>query len=125
MVKDLAGVAGSVGVEVVMEVHNEKDLMENLHPEIDVIGVNNRDLKTFSVSIENSIRLGEKIPGSFMKISESGINHPGSIVELRKHGYQGFLIGEYFMQYSRPEKRCAAFIQKIKELEKENLTEKE
>ena len=116
--KSLAGFAKSLGLEVLMEIHDEQELLENLHDKIDIIGVNNRDLKTFSVSIQNSIRLGEKIPGSYLKISESGIGNPATLVELRKHGYNGFLIGEYFMQYSRPEKRCAAFIQKVREMEK-------
>lgn len=115
----LAGFARSLGLEVLMEVHNEQELAENLHPEIDIIGVNNRDLKTFEVSIQNSVDLAKKIPQTYMKISESGISDPASIMELKKYGFKGFLIGEYFMKQSRPEKQCAAFIQKIREMEKE------
>jgi indole-3-glycerol phosphate synthase len=117
--KKLAVFARSLGLEVLMEVHNEEELRINLHTEIDIIGVNNRDLKTFEVSIRNSIHLADKIPASYMKISESGISDPAAILELRKYGFQGFLMGEYFMQHSRPEKQCAAFIQKIREKEKE------
>lgn len=117
--KKLAIFARSLGLEVLMEVHNEMELKENLHPEIDIIGVNNRDLKTFEVSIQNSIRLADVIPSSFMKISESGISDPDTIIELRTFGFRGFLIGEYFMHRSRPEKQCAAFIQRIREKENE------
>jgi indole-3-glycerol phosphate synthase len=115
--KQLAGFAKSLGLEVLMEIHDEKEMNENLYDEIDIIGVNNRNLNTFEVSIQNSLILGEKIPGSFMKISESGISNPGSILELRKNGFDGFLIGEYFMHHSRPEKCCAEFIQNIREME--------
>ncbi len=117
--KRLALFARSLGLEVLMEVHNEEELRNNLHPEIDLIGVNNRNLKTFEVSISNSIGLADKIPPSYMKISESGISDPSAILELKKYGFQGFLIGEYFMQHSRPERQCAAFIQKIREMDKE------
>jgi indole-3-glycerol phosphate synthase len=116
-IRSLAAFARSLGMEVLMEIHNEAELKNNLHPEINIIGVNNRDLKTFEVSIRNSIRLADQIPSSFMKISESGISDPDAIIDLKKNGYQGFLIGEYFMQHSRPEKQCAAFIQKIWEKE--------
>jgi len=115
--KKLATVAKSLGLEVLMEVHNEEELKDNLIEEIDIIGVNNRDLKTFNVTIYNSIKLAKKIPDRYLKISESGISDPDSILELKKYGYNGFLIGEYFMQHSRPEKQCAEFIQKIYELE--------
>lgn len=117
--KKLAKFARSLGLEVLMEVHSEKELSENLHPEIDIIGINNRDLKTFEVSIRHSIRLADLIPSSFMKISESGISDPDAIMELRKYGFRGFLIGEYFMQHSRPEKQCADLIQRIRERENE------
>jgi indole-3-glycerol phosphate synthase len=117
--KELAGFARTLGLEVLMEVHNEPELMGNLHQEIDIIGVNNRDLKTFKVSVRTSIELSGKIPGQYMKISESGISSPSSVLELRQCGYQGFLIGEYFMDHSRPEKRCGEFIHKIREMEKD------
>jgi indole-3-glycerol phosphate synthase len=116
-IKKLASKAKSLGMEVLMEVHNEEELKNNLHEEIDIIGVNNRDLKSFHVTIETSITLAEKIPGTYLKISESGINHPHSIIELRKNGFDGFLIGEYFMKNSRPEKSCEEFIRQIRELD--------
>ena len=111
---ELALFAKSFGLEVLMEVHNEDELRSHLNDNLDVIGVNNRNLKTFEVNIETSIRLAESIPDQFVKISESGISKPETVIKLKKHGFQGFLIGEYFMSHGRPGAACAEFIQKIK-----------
>jgi len=101
-----------------MEVHNREELKSHLNEHLDVVGVNNRNLKTFEVSIETSKSLADSIPDQFVKISESGINSPKTVIELMKFGYQGFLIGEYFMSHSRPGAACAEFIDKIKNLQK-------
>lgn len=110
---ELALFAKSFGLEVLMEVHNEEELKSHLNENLDVVGVNNRNLKTFEVDIETSIGLAESIPDQFVKISESGISKPESVIKLMKHGFQGFLIGEHFMSHSRPGAACAEFIQKI------------
>jgi indole-3-glycerol phosphate synthase len=120
-VKSLSVFAKSLGLEVLLEVHDENELEQNILDSVDMIGVNNRNLKTFEVSIETSKRLGALIPQSFVKVSESGINNPEAVVDLKQHGFQGFLIGETFMQDSRPEKACALFIEKLKQLESENV----
>ncbi len=112
--KELASFAKSFGLEVLMEVHNLEELTTHVNEHLDVVGVNNRNLKTFEVNIETSIELAKSIPDQFVKISESGINNPESVIKLMKHGFQGFLIGEYFMSHSRPGAACAEFIQKIK-----------
>lgn len=112
--KELASFAKSFGLEVLMEVHNLEELTTHLNEHLDVVGVNNRNLKTFEVNIETSIELAKSIPKQFVKISESGINNPETVINLMKHGFQGFLIGEYFMSHSRPGGACAEFIQKIK-----------
>lgn len=116
--KSLAKFAKSLGLEVLMEVHNEEELKGHLNEHLDIVGVNNRDLKTFEVSEETSIKLVEGIPNDFVKISESGISNPETVVRLKNHGFQGFLIGEYFMSHSRPGAACAEFIRKIKKVEK-------
>jgi len=113
----LAKFAKSVGLEVLMEVHNGEELKSHLNDHLDVVGVNNRDLKTFNVSVETSINLVAAIPDRFVKISESGISDPETVVRLKKHGYQGFLIGEHFMSHSRPGAACGEFIQKVKKLQ--------
>ena len=111
---ELALFARSFGLEVLMEAHNEEELNSHLNDNVDVVGVNNRNLKTFEVNIETSIGLAESIPDQFVKISESGISKHETVIKLKKHGFQGFLIGEYFMSHGRPGAACAEFIQKIK-----------
>ncbi len=111
---ELAQFAKTFGLEVLMEVHNEEELKSHLNEHLDVVGVNNRNLKTFEVSIDTSIQLAGTIPDQFVKISESGISNPDTVVQLMGHGFQGFLIGEYFMVHDRPGAACAEFIQKIK-----------
>jgi len=112
-VKLLAGFAQSLQLEVLLEVHNENEL-EVLNETIDLVGVNNRNLKDFSVDINTSIQLSELIPKDFIKISESGISNPATIIELRKYGFKGFLIGENFMKTERPEIACKSFIDELK-----------
>ena len=113
---ELARFAKSLGLEVLMEVHNKEELEKHMNDSLDVVGVNNRDLKTFNVSVDTSIELSELIPNKFVKISESGISQPETVVKLMDHGFQGFLIGEYFMSHSRPGAACAEFIKKIKKI---------
>ena len=118
-IRRLAAFAKSMDLEVLMEIHDRSELNKNLHDEIDIIGVNNRNLKTFKVDISTSIELAEEIPDRYIKISESGISNPESVMKLRKKGFDGFLIGEYFMRHSRPEQACAEFIEHIRKLETE------
>ncbi len=110
---DLARFARSLQLEILMEVHNEKELQDNLEAEVDLIGVNNRDLKSFITDINISKRLAELIPDTAVKVSESGIENTDTIIELKKYGYQGFLMGQNFMQHSRPEKACKEFIDEL------------
>ena len=112
--RDLAKFAKSLGLEVLMEVHNGDELSSHLNEYLDVVGVNNRDLKTFNVSIDTSLNLVDSIPDQFVKISESGISKPDTVLRLMSHGFQGFLMGEYFMSHSRPGAACAEFIKSIK-----------
>jgi indole-3-glycerol phosphate synthase len=115
--KQLAAFAKSLKMEVLLEVHNEEELNTSINEHVDMVGVNNRNLKTFDVSIQTSLKLAKLIPDNFIKVSESGISNPETILELKQNGFQGFLIGENFMQYGRPEKACATFIEKLNELE--------
>jgi indole-3-glycerol phosphate synthase len=80
--------------------------------------VNNRDLKTFEVNTKTSYELSQLIPNDFIKISESGIEEATTVFALRKAGYQGFLIGEYFMRQSDPAAACERFIQSVRNYEK-------
>jgi indole-3-glycerol phosphate synthase len=101
-ISDLSEKAHQLGLEVLLEVHNAQELEESIGEHIDIIGVNNRNLKTFETSIETSIDLSELIPASFVKISESGLKDADTIVKLYQHGYKGFLIGETFMKTANP-----------------------
>jgi indole-3-glycerol phosphate synthase len=109
--------AHSLGLEVLLEVHDETELKNNAAAGVDVIGVNNRDLKTFRVGIETSKRLASLIPSDVIKISESGIASIEAIVELKTFGFKGFLMGQTFMQNSRPEHAAMEFMNELKRVE--------
>lgn len=110
----MSSFAHTFGLEVLLEVHNEEELKGSLDAGADLIGVNNRDLKTFELSIEISKRLAHLIPSSIVKVSESGIESIQAILDLKKFGYEGFLMGQNFMQHSRPEVACKEFIDDLK-----------
>ncbi|MCF6241042.1 MAG: indole-3-glycerol phosphate synthase TrpC [Bacteroidales bacterium] len=114
-VKEFAELAHSLGLQVLLEVHNENELSV-LCEAIDMLGVNNRNLKDFSVNIQTSINLAKKIPDELVKISESGLSKPENIIELRKYGFQGFLMGENFMKTANPAKTCSNFINELQKL---------
>ena len=100
-------------MEVLLEVHNEEEL-KVVNDNVDVVGVNNRNLKDFKVDIQTSVDLATKIPSRFLKISESGISDIESIKMLKKHGYQGFLIGENFMKTEDPGEAMREFVKGLK-----------
>jgi indole-3-glycerol phosphate synthase len=112
-VKTLASTAKNLGLEVLLEIHNEEEL-EHICEEVDIVGVNNRNLKTFEVSIETSVYLAGLIPTDKIKISESGISDAKTIQELKKYDYKGFLIGENFMKAPDPAIAFAAFVEQLK-----------
>lgn len=114
--RELAQFAKGLGLEVLCEIHDRKEI-DKLCPEVDVVGVNNRNLQDFSVSIQRSIDLYPALPTEMLKISESGIEDPHAIVDLKKTGYDGFLIGTYFMRDAEPGKRCREFIERVRRLE--------
>lgn len=110
----LATFAHSLGLEVLLEVHDEAELEQSGGVDADLIGVNNRSLKTFEVSVDVSKRLAPMIPNGKVKVSESGLSDPAVIGELKKFGYEGFLIGETFMKHGRPEEMAMEFIRQIR-----------
>ncbi|MDA3905067.1 MAG: indole-3-glycerol phosphate synthase TrpC [Bacteroidales bacterium] len=114
--RKLAQFANGLGLEVLLEVHNEAELQKHPNEYVNIIGVNNRNLKTFEVDIQTSVQLSDMIPDNFLKISESGISSPTAIHRLINAGFNGFLVGEYFMQSPKPHLKCNALIQSVKEL---------
>lgn len=105
--------AHDLDMEVLFEIHSEEEAL--LCPkEVDIVGVNNRNLKTFTVDLEQSIRLISKIPQGALAISESGINSVEDIQKLKKHGFKGFLMGERFMREEEPAQAFKAFVEQLK-----------
>jgi len=109
-IKQFSELAKSLNLDVLLEVHNEEELHKSIMPSLDMLGVNNRNLKTFEVSLDTSKNLSDLIPKDFVKVSESGISNIEAIKELQPYGYQGFLIGENFMKTENPGKSATEFI---------------
>lgn len=99
--KQLASKAKELGLEVLLEVHTREEL-DHICDEVDMVGVNNRNLKTFEVSTELSVELASLIPDRFVKVSESGISDVSTVKLLMGHGFRGFLMGENFMKEKDP-----------------------
>lgn len=112
-IKDLSEFAQSLGLEVLLEVHNEEELHKSIMPSLNLIGVNNRNLKTFEVNLSYSKELANLIPNEFVKVSESGISNIASVKELQAYGYKGFLIGENFMKTDNAGLAASEFIEQL------------
>jgi indole-3-glycerol phosphate synthase len=111
-IKSFATLAASLGLEVLLEVH-EKEELQKADVSQHLIGINNRNLKTFEVNLDHSIALASELPKEVVKIAESGISKPEDVIMLRQHGFHGFLMGEHFMKESRPEIACKKFIDSL------------
>lgn len=111
-VKEFAAYANSIGLESILEVHNEEEL-GHCCDEVSMVGVNNRNLKTFELDINTSLQLIDKIPPGKPAIAESGISSVESIVTLRNAGFKGFLIGENFMKEEQPGKAFEEFVNNL------------
>ncbi|MEM9837244.1 MAG: indole-3-glycerol phosphate synthase TrpC [Bacteroidota bacterium] len=116
LLDQLATTAKSLGLEVLCEIHDEAEIAK-ISPAVDIVGVNNRNLKDFSVSISQSLRIGELLPPQFLKISESGIEDAQSIIRLKQAGFGGFLIGTYFMRQPDPAAALASFIAEVRRID--------
>ena len=112
-IKYLSEFAKGLNLEVLLEVHNEEELQKSIMPSLDMLGVNNRNLKTFEVSLDISKTLSALIPNDFVKVSESGISNIEAIKELQPYGYKGFLIGENFMKTDDAGESAKEFIEKL------------
>ncbi|MEL6590740.1 MAG: indole-3-glycerol phosphate synthase TrpC, partial [Bacteroidota bacterium] len=111
--KSLAAFAHSLGLQVLMEVHDEAELQGSLNEHLDLVGINNRNLKDFTVDINTSLQLVDQIPNEFVKVAESGISDPKEVIRLQEAGFQGFLMGQRFMETSQPEKACKRFVESL------------
>ena len=106
-------IAHELGMEVLLELHDESEI-DKIDLEVDIIGVNNRNLKDFKVDLERSLQLLDKLPAKAVKISESGLTDPETVDFLRQYGFQGFLMGENFMKSADPSSACFDFISNLK-----------
>ncbi|WP_185852338.1 indole-3-glycerol phosphate synthase TrpC [Blattabacterium cuenoti] len=111
-ISNFSKIAKNIDLEVIIEIHNEFEI-EKITDNLDIVGINNRNLQTFIVDYNNCLRLSSKIPNNYVKIAESGINNVNHILKLRKQGFKGFLIGEYFMKKKDPGKVCKYFIKSL------------
>jgi len=111
--KNYGQLATDLGLEVLYEVHSQEDL-DKIELSNKIIGINNRNLKTFEVDLEHSIVLANQIPDTCIKVSESGISDPRIITGLKEYGFQGFLIGENFMKTGDPGLASQEFISQIR-----------
>ena len=114
-IKTFSRLAKSLNLDVLLEVHNEEELQKSIMPSLDMLGVNNRNIKSFEVSLDTSKKLSQLIPNDFVKVSESGISNIEAIKELQPFGYKGFLIGENFMKTENAGKSAEEFINKLNE----------
>ena len=110
--KILAKAARDMVLVVLMEIHNAEEL-EKINDYVDIVGVNNRNLKTMQVDVETSVKLSKLIPEQFLKISESGLSDAETIRHLKSHGFRGFLMGETFMTTNNPGETCRKLISEL------------
>lgn len=115
-IEQLTAVAKALHLEVLLEVHNQSELEKFVLPEVDMIGVNNRNLETFEVSLDVSKSLSRYIPDDFVKVSGGGISKAEEVSELESYGYKGFLIGEHFMKTDAFYFKIREFVQQVKKL---------
>jgi indole-3-glycerol phosphate synthase len=112
-VKQLARTAKNIGLEILLELHDERE-SDHICDETELIGINNRNLKTFQVDIEKSLRMAEMVPVEKIKVAESGINSVENIILFKENGFKGFLIGEHFMKEPDPGKVFQEFVLRLK-----------
>jgi indole-3-glycerol phosphate synthase len=109
-IRKLAAMAAGYGMAALVEVHDERELAKALDAGAGIVGVNNRDLTTFEVTLETSLRLAQHIPSGVLKVSESGIRTARDIERLREAGYQAFLVGEHLMKSADPAEAVRALL---------------
>lgn len=111
-VKNFTDAAHNLGLEVLLELHGENELNHVYH-KVNMVGINNRNLKTFEVDIEQSIRMANNLGKDFIKVAESGISHIETLKHFSANGFQAFLIGENFMKTANPAQSCKEFIEQL------------
>ncbi len=111
-VRTLTSLAHDLKLEVLLEIHSEKEL-DYCDIDVDMVGVNNRDLGTFHTDVQHSFDIAAKLPSDVLKVSESGIGNPDTVRRLRQAGFRGFLMGEHFMKQADPGAELRRFIEAV------------
>lgn len=107
LMQDLAGQALELGMDVLVEVHNAPELERGLALQTPMIGINNRNLRSFETSLDTTLALLPMIPDGVTVVTESGIQHPEDVALMREHGVDSFLVGEAFMRAELPGRKMA------------------
>ncbi|MCJ8153832.1 indole-3-glycerol phosphate synthase TrpC [Chryseobacterium sp. SSA4.19] len=111
-VKDFTDLAHSIDMEVLLEIHTTEEL-GHFNPDIDLAGINNRNLKDFKVDLEHSVNLKNQLPENVLSVAESGIYSIEDFRYLKEKGFDSFLMGEYFMKNENPGEKFAEFVSNI------------
>ena len=114
-VESMSKLCKDLGMESILEIHS-RDEIDHVCPSVNIVGINNRDLRTFEVNISNSIEIARYLSNNILKISESGINRAEDVKKLSRAGFNGFLIGSRFMKSPDPAESCRNFILEIKNI---------
>lgn len=114
-VQELSHEAHSLGLQVLLELHDESEL-EHVCPGISLVGINNRNLKSFEVNTDQSIRLQQQLPTHLLRVAESGIHSAETGAMLLDAGFDLLLMGEYFMKQAQPPIAIAHFAHQLKQL---------
>ena len=104
-----------LGMQVLLEVHTREELERSLNPYINLVGINNRNLNDFTVSIQTSFDLAGLVPAEFAKVSESAISDVAVLKKLKNAGFDGFLIGETFMKEKDPGAAFLDFVNNLRQ----------
>ncbi len=111
-VKEFTDLATSLHLEVLLELHDESEL-NHVCSDVQMVGINNRNLKTFEVDVEQSVRMCAHLGNDFIKIAESGISSVETVRFFKQNGFSGFLIGENFMKTAQPGRACHEFVEQL------------
>ncbi|MBV8325401.1 indole-3-glycerol phosphate synthase TrpC [Chryseobacterium sp.] len=111
-VTEFTALAHELGLEVLLEIHTEEEL-RHFYSDIDLVGINNRNLKDFKVDLQHSVRLKNMLPKETLSVAESGIYSTADFSYLKEKGFDAFLMGEYFMKHANPGNQFAEFISHV------------
>lgn len=112
-IRDFTELAHELGMEVLFEIHTIEEFEQKYTDAIDIVGINARNLHTFHVSVEKSIKLRYALPGDLITVAESGIQSPNDYRRVKEAGFDGVLIGQYFLRHISPVKACYNFVKQI------------